>query len=66
MTKKMKTAQKTEKQLMQEFSMEYKILCSKYDMRIAVIPTWVARDDGSWSMVLQTSIEKASKKVLSN
>jgi len=41
-----------------KFAKEYKKLCDEYGCRISVNPTWIARDDGSWSLVLQTSIGK--------
>ena len=67
MAKKMKKIQpKTEQWLMHEFDVKYRALCTEYKMRIVVTPVWVARDDGSWSMILQPSVEKVPEKALSN
>ena len=42
----------------QEFNEAYQKLCKEYGHQINVIPTYVARDDGSWSTVLQVSVSK--------
>jgi len=42
----------------EDFAREYQALCEKTGFRVVVNPAWIARDDGSWSMVLQTSIGK--------
>lgn len=47
----------------QDFAKEYQELCEKTGFRVTVNPAWMARDDGSWSMVLQTSIGPLPKKV---
>lgn len=38
------------------FADEYKALCEKYGLQIIVNPAFKARDDGTWSVVLQPSI----------
>lgn len=40
------------------FSKEYQALCKKSGFRIVVTPVWLARDDGTWSMSLQTAVGK--------
>lgn len=47
---------------MQEFFNEYKKLCDNYGCMITVTPAFKARDDGTWSVVLQTGIGKLNKK----
>jgi len=42
----------------QQFAKAYQGLCDKMGYRINVNPAWIARDDGSWSLVLQTSVGK--------
>ena len=46
-----------------EFSKEYQKLCDKYQFRIVVTPVFKARDDGTWSVILQTSIGKLPAKI---
>ena len=41
---------------LQDFAKAYQKLCEEYGFRIVVTPVWIARDDGTWSMQLQTSI----------
>lgn len=57
-TRKEKMEEKTDSEKAQEFIKEYQELCEKYGMRISVSPAFKARDDGSWSVVLQTRVEK--------
>lgn len=40
----------------QEFAKAYQELCDKMGHWVVAIPTWVARDDGSWSLVLQGKV----------
>ena len=42
----------------EEFAKKYQVLCDEYGFGIVVNPAWIARDDGSWSLVLQTSVGK--------
>jgi len=47
---------KTEQQVLREFWNEYQALCEKHQCRVVVTPAFQARDDGTWSVVLQTSV----------
>lgn len=38
------------------FAKEYQDLCEKHGMRIVVSPQYIARDDGSFSTVLQYTV----------
>lgn len=49
------------KKTAQQFVQAYRALCEEYGMRIVVFPSYVARDDGSFSTVLQHSVEKMPK-----
>lgn len=40
----------------QGFIEKYKKLCEEEGFQIIVIPAYKARDDGTWSTVLQTSV----------
>ena len=46
----------------EQFAKEYRTLCEKAGFRIVVNPAWISRDDGSWSVVLQTSVGKLPEK----
>ena len=46
----------------EDFTKEYQALCEKTGFRINVNPAFIARDDGSWSIVLQTSVSQMPKK----
>jgi len=52
---------KTDEQLLREFFKEYQALCEKHQAQIVVTPAFKARDDGSWSVVLQSSVGKLPK-----
>lgn len=45
----------------QEFAEAYQQLCDEYGFRVVVTPVWIARDDGSWSTTLQTSVGQLPK-----
>ena len=45
----------------QEFMEKYNALCEEYGFMINVIPTFKARDDGTWSVVLQTGLQPLNK-----
>mgnify|MGYP001604592779 CR=1 len=51
-----------EKNKAQSFLKEYRKLCEKHELRIVITPAFVARDDGSWSIVLQTSVGTLPKQ----
>jgi len=46
----------------QEFADKYQKLCEECGYRIVVSPAWIARDDGTFSLVLQHSVGKLSEK----
>ena len=52
---------KTETELAQLFIKEYSELCEKHNFQIVVNPAFKARDDGTFSVVLQTSVGKLPK-----
>ena len=59
--------QKSESESMQSvetFVKEYKALCEKHQLRIVTNPAFKARDDGTWSLVLQSSVGRLPKKVV--
>lgn len=45
----------------QEFVKKYEALCDEYKLQIVVTPAFKARDDGSWSVFLQTSLGEIKK-----
>lgn len=45
----------------EEFARAYQKLCEDYGYRIVVNPAYIARDDGSFSTVLQHSVGKLPK-----
>ena len=47
---------KSEQELAQEFLKEYQTLCEKFQMRLVISPTYLGRDDGTFSTVLQQSV----------
>lgn len=53
---------KSEQELAQDFVKEYSALCEKYGMQIVVNPAFRSRDDGTWSVVLQSSVGKLPKQ----
>ena len=57
-----KVQPKTEQERMQEFFAKYERLCKEDGFRIVVNPAFQARDDGSWSVVLQTSVGKLPRQ----
>ena len=46
----------------QEFADKYQALCQEYGYQVVVVPTWVGRDDGTFSTRLQTSVGKLPKQ----
>ena len=42
----------------EDFTQAYQELCKKMGYRINVNPAFTARDDSTWSVVLQTSVTK--------
>lgn len=56
-------APKTEAQLAQDFVRDYQALCEKHGFQIVVSPAWKARDDGTFSLIQQSSIGRLPKEV---
>ena len=52
----------TEEQKMKKFFESYQKLCEDHGYRVVVNPAFQARDDGTWSVVLQTSVGKLPDK----
>lgn len=52
---------KDERLTVEAFVKEYSALCEKYGYQIVVSPAFKARDDGTFSVVLQSSIGKLPK-----
>jgi len=50
--------QKTEQEKAQVFVTAYNELCQKHQLRLCMIPAFIPRDDGTWSIVVQTSVGK--------
>jgi len=44
--------------LPQQFAKAYQELCDKMGYRVVVTPSYIARDDQTWSTVLQFSVGK--------
>lgn len=55
-------APKTEAQLAQDFVRDYQSLCEKHGFQIVVSPAWKARDDGTFSLIQQSSIGRLPKE----
>lgn len=47
----------------QDFVKRYSELCNELKHRFVVKPVWIARDDGTFSMQLQTSVSKFTDDV---
>ena len=58
---KPKKIEKTESELAQAFINDYEKLCEKYGFQLIITPAFKARDDGTWSVVLQSSVGKLPK-----
>ena len=59
MTEEKKVEEKVKTLNVEDFIKEYELLCKKYNMRIAVVPAFKSMaDTGTFSVVLQTGIEK--------
>ena len=58
----MKDVQPTEQELAQAFIKDYEKLCEKHGYQIVVNPVYIARDDGTFSTKLQTSVGKIPKE----
>ena len=51
-----KVQPKTEQDKANDFIREYQELVKKHQFQIVVSPVWKARDDGTFSLVQQTSV----------
>ena len=49
---------KTDEQKAKEFIKDYEAICEKHQMRIVTVPVFKARDDGTFSVILQASVGK--------
>ncbi len=47
----------------QKFLEAYNVLCQEYGHVISSLPVFMARDDGTFSVVVQTSIRKLDKNI---
>lgn len=52
---------KVQQKTAQDFAQAYEELCKEYGMQLVVNPAFKARDDGTWSVVLQPSVSKLPK-----
>lgn len=52
---------KTDEQRVKDFVKDYEAICEKHQMRIVTTPAFKARDDGTFSVVLQVSVGKLPK-----
>jgi hypothetical protein len=53
---------KTDEQKAKDFVKDYEALCEKHQMRIVTVPVFKARDDGTFSVILQASVGKLPKQ----
>lgn len=53
-----KKAVKSEQERIQDFIKEYELLCKGHGLHIVVNPVYKARDDGTFSTVLESSVVK--------
>lgn len=53
---------KTQQEMTKEFIEKYQALCEEYQLQIVVNPAFKAGDDGTWSLVLQTSIGRLKEQ----
>jgi len=42
----------------QEFMTAYQALCKKFGYQLNVVPTFIARDDGTWSVKMQITVSE--------
>ncbi len=53
---------KVKPKIAEDFAKAYSVLCEEYGFRIVVNPSYISRDDGTFSTQLQYSIEKLPVK----
>lgn len=51
---------KTEQELTNAFVEEYKALCDKHRFNLVAVPAYKARDDGTFSTVIQLSVGRTA------
>ena len=61
MTDKKKEAISLAEKTPQNFMAKYNSLCEEFGFMIAVVPAFKARDDGTWSVVLQAGLQPLKK-----
>ena len=49
-------------QAAEQFVKEYQALCEKHQMQIVIVPQYKARDDGTFSTILASSVGRLPKK----
>ena len=52
---------KTEEEKAQDFLKEFETLCKKHQRRMVVVPEFKPRDDGTFSVVLRSSVGRIPK-----
>jgi len=57
----MKDKPKTDQQLVDEFVKAYKEMCKKHQMQIITNPAFQRRDDGTFSVIVQSGVGKLPK-----
>ncbi len=63
MTPEPTTKVESVKKTAQDFATAYQKLCEEYGYRITVNPAWITRDDGTYSLVIQSSVGELPKEV---
>ena len=58
MTAKKPNAQPKKEKTPEAFNEAYQALCKEYGFQLNVVPVYMARDDGTFSTVVQVSISK--------
>jgi len=53
---------KTEQERADEFIAKYRALCEDYGFNLVVTPAFKARDDGTFSVVLQSSVGRLKRR----
>jgi hypothetical protein len=53
---------KTDEQRAKDFVKDYESICERHQMRVVTVPVYKARDDGTFSLILQSSVGKLPKQ----
>ena len=56
-----KEEQKKEVDRQEEYIKKYKELCDEYSLELAAMPTFLGRDDGTFSVVLKFHLQEIKK-----